>query len=360
VTLAGTPDYITIAGQVITRGQVDLTTDITGNLPVTNLNSGTGASASTYWRGDGTWVSPAGAGDMVLADVQTVTGAKTFGTIGGAVGKFILAGSTSGSTIVNATAAAGATTLTVPAATDTLVGKATTDTFTNKTFDANGTGNSISNIDVADLSNGTDGELITWDAAGAPATVAVGTATHVLTSNGVGVAPTFQAAGAGSQTVNIYLPAESAYLTATNPATLTEELGTTVYGGYSTADFDDSTAEHIVFRCPVPDYDGENIIFKFYWIATATAGNVIWTIESIGVTDGEEIIEAVVTDLVDVSADTVTGTTLDLNITTHSTYNPASVAADDLMIIEITRKAGTDTMTGDARLIAVNLEYTRA
>lgn len=72
-----------------------------------------------------------------------------------------------------------------------------TDTLTNKTFDANGTGNSLSNVDVADLADGTDGELITWDTAGAPAVVAVGTVDHVLTSNGVGAAPTFQAAAAG-------------------------------------------------------------------------------------------------------------------------------------------------------------------
>lgn len=80
------------------------------------------------------------------------------------------------------------------------IGSATTDTLTNKTIDANGTGNSISNIDVADLANGTDGELITWDAAGAPAVVAAGTATHVLTSNGAGAAPTFQAGGGGGGT----------------------------------------------------------------------------------------------------------------------------------------------------------------
>ena len=62
-----------------------------------------------------------------------------------------VAGSTSGSTIVNAAAVAGTTTITLPAATDTLVGKATTDTLTNKIIDADGTGNSITNIENADI-----------------------------------------------------------------------------------------------------------------------------------------------------------------------------------------------------------------
>ena len=52
-------------------------------------------------------------------------------------------------------------------------------------------------VALTDLADGTDGELITWDATGEAVTVAVGTATHVLTSNGVGAAPTFQAAAGG-------------------------------------------------------------------------------------------------------------------------------------------------------------------
>jgi len=37
VTLAGTPDYITISGQQITRNAIDLTADVTGVLPAANL-----------------------------------------------------------------------------------------------------------------------------------------------------------------------------------------------------------------------------------------------------------------------------------------------------------------------------------
>ena len=56
VTLSGTPDYITISNQVITRNQIDLANDVTGTLPVGN--GGTGVTSMTNLKNaldDETW-----------------------------------------------------------------------------------------------------------------------------------------------------------------------------------------------------------------------------------------------------------------------------------------------------------------
>ena len=70
------------ATQTVTSSAVNLgNADVTGNLPITNLNSGAGASTSTFWRGDGTWAVAPGTGTVTsIATSSPISGGPITGT----------------------------------------------------------------------------------------------------------------------------------------------------------------------------------------------------------------------------------------------------------------------------------------
>jgi hypothetical protein len=79
-------------------------------------------------------------------------------------------------------------------------------------------------IPLTQMVDGTDGNLFTYDANGNPVAVATGTSGQVLTSNGAGAAPTFQAGQAGSIVQTTHTQVLAVRLGASSSAVLDDSI----------------------------------------------------------------------------------------------------------------------------------------
>lgn len=324
VTLSGTPDYITISGQNIIRGLVDLATDVTGQLAV--ANGGTGVSSST------------GTGSVVLAVSPTLTtpvlGTPTSGTLTNCTG-LPVAGTTY-------------------AATSRIHGRATAGP---------GAGEELTLSQVLDLvGSAAQGDILyrgatTWTRLGA------GTSGQYLKTQGTGANPvwaTVSASGGGS--TNVWIPAAQWIPRTTTGCGIDSREQAT--GNINTDEllFDTATIEYAQAMVTMPsNYNNGTVTARFYWTASAGTASttVTWAIRGRAFGDNVALGQTYTTAAQSVTDAYFSANQMHISDATAAVTIDGTPAANKPIIFEIYRDTA-DSLAADARLLGVEISYTAA
>lgn len=273
IVLAGAPDYITISGQTITRGLVDLSTDITGNLSYSRLNN--------------------------------LQSNRILGRVSGGTGEV-----------------------------EPL-------TMTN----------------VLDIVNSAQGVVlyrgaVTW------AGLAPGTSGYFLKTQGAGANPTWAKVDAVSK--NLWIGSETWRARVTNGCSNSTSESTTHKVNTYALVFDQTNDEFAQATVVMPsNWDGGTITAKFYWMAPAGSGDVVWTLQGRAFANGS-VLDQAFGALVSVTDPLSANGQVQISSATSAITLAGSPAAGDLVIFQLSRDANNvaDTLTDDAYLLGVDITYT--
>lgn len=198
----------------------------------------------------------------------------------------------------------------------------------------------------------------------APSLSATGDDTNInlnLVAKGTGVVQAGGVAVSVAGKTMVPLLAQNLIPNTTNGAAVGTTETTTNKVMLSTLDFDDTTQESAQISIPMPkSWNEGTITAQFRWTTAATTGNVVWGIQAVAFSDDDALdaafgtaqtvtdgASAAASDLLtssETSAVTIAGTPAEGDVVTFRVYRDAA--------------SGSDTMTGDAKLIAVDLFIT--
>jgi hypothetical protein len=183
-----------------------------------------------------------------------------------------------------------------------------------------------------------------------------------LNPKGSGVLKSGTAAVKVAGTETIWVPAQAMFGTTTNGADAQAVETTATRPELKVLDFDASTAEYAQFSIAMPkSWNLGTVTYQVFWSPGNTdTGNCIFGLEGVATTEGETA------DVVFGTAQEVTdagiGTVEDVQMTSVSSAMTiaGSPADDDYTFFQLYRDAadGSDTFTGDARVLGIKLFYT--
>ena len=153
---------------------------------------------------------------------------------------------------------------------------------------------------------------------------------------------------------NAMVPAAAMESPGTNGAADGFVDGTNI--SYATKDYDQTTEEHADFSIELPpEYTGGNLLWQAIWTAAAGAGGVAWEINTRNSHDGD-VIDAALTDIGSM-VDTLQALG-DRHLSPTLTQSAGLPSAGETMFVRISRDVADagDTLTGDARLIAILIQ----
>ena len=263
---------------------------------------------------------------------------------------------------------------TLPAGTVT---PTSTDTLTNKTLtspkigtsilDTNGnelalltaTGSAVNEVTLANAATGNNPSLT---ASGGDANIGI-----ALQTKGTGVIQAEDSGGnvsavkiAGKETM--WIPAQAMYGPTTNPADAAQVETTATRPDLKVFDFDASTKQYTQFTVAMPkSWNEGTLTYQVYWSpSTTNTGNAIFGLQAVACADSDTIDVAYGT-AVNIT-DAGIGTVEDQQITSESgaVTVAGSPAAGEQTYFQLFRDAadGSDTFTGECRVLGVKLFYT--
>jgi len=249
---------------------------------------------------------------------------------------------------------------------------ANTQTLTNKTLTSPKIGTSILDTNGLELAlltatgSAVNEFTIANAAAGAgPILSATGDESNVdinLNPKGSGVLKSATAAIKIAGTETMWIPANALYLPTTNPADAASVETTALRPELKVLDFDASTAQYAQFAIAMPkSWNLGTVTYQVFWSpSTTNTGNCIFGLQGVSCSEGDTA------DVAFGTAQEVTdagiGTVEDVQMTAVSSAMTiaGSPADDDQTFFQLYRDAadGSDTFTGEARVLGIKLFYT--